>query len=562
MISRLAACCAALFLMVIPMFARSLPQEFAACSSLNACIRVLDEVAPSHDGGSDLDAAEAYKVLHRFGDPAKHELLKKAAGKDPGWRNFAGAVLAKWKEWNPSDVPELRAALRKDHGGWVARPLAEIATPGAIEALVEDLPEGSANQTDFALSHLGPKALPFLFPLLAEERTGESAARVIGQMTGIVETYAPRWIAMASDAKEPKPLRIKALAGLAALGPAAKPYCASLRQFLNDPDAGFQFAVHSALLAVRDSSTAVYVARSCKPKASPLDSLAMASFQCLEELASYGTDGYDAGAELLPFLKSKNGAERAYAITTLGAIGYEADSPEIENALNDRDWRVVYASARSLGWLGAQRSVPALQKTASEYWLPEIRGEARRAIQGIHSPNGKLSRILKFGMFGDDVEPFDPTYSELNPKVPGCRSGEWKWNETVFRVVTGKDSLRIADGVLRGTNNGEFGGELTWHPRHGKAQTIQGENVLAIEPDGEGAIVLFGLAHISLDYGYAVRVSRDENGVWQPSEIARLPGQASGLVNLGDGLFATESGGSVAVFSPEKGILGLASCQN
>ena len=49
-----------------------------------------------------------------------------------------------------------------DPGGWVARPLGQIATPEAIEVLIEDLPRGEENQTDFVLSHLGARAIPYL----------------------------------------------------------------------------------------------------------------------------------------------------------------------------------------------------------------------------------------------------------------------------------------------------------------------------------------------------------------------------------------------------------------
>jgi hypothetical protein len=40
--------------------------------------------------------------LRRFGEPAKQELLRRATGAHPGWRNIAGAILMYWRDWSPS----------------------------------------------------------------------------------------------------------------------------------------------------------------------------------------------------------------------------------------------------------------------------------------------------------------------------------------------------------------------------------------------------------------------------------------------------------------------------
>jgi len=136
---------------VRPARAYSVPSGFSECRSLDACIRNLDSKASTSDGSIGPDEELIAKKLSTFGEPAKHELLRRAASSDTGWRNLSGAVLANWKIWSPSDVPELKAVLRLDPGGWMASPLRTIGTPAAIEVLVEDLPKGSENQTDFAL---------------------------------------------------------------------------------------------------------------------------------------------------------------------------------------------------------------------------------------------------------------------------------------------------------------------------------------------------------------------------------------------------------------------------
>jgi hypothetical protein len=71
--------------------------------------------------------------------------------------------------------------------------------------------------------------------------------------------------------------------------------------------------------------------------------------------------------------------------------------------------------------------------------------------------------------------------------------------------------------------------------------------------------VLFGLAHLGLAHGYAVRVSPHDDGGWSLSEVARLPGRAEALAKIGPKLFAAWSDGRVVVFSDQE-IIALATC--
>jgi hypothetical protein len=203
------------------------PRGMGWCSSLDVCLQMLDKTVPANDEGEGSNSEALAKDLIRFGDSAKRELLRRAAGPHPGWRNDAGAILFAWPSWYASDVPALREALRLHPGGWVARPLSRIATPEAIEALVEDLPRGQDNQTDCALSNLGARAIPYLFPLLKSDSTAGSAARVISGMDPRPVSYATDWVAIALDPNKQFGERIAALRGIAALGPGAKPACAA-----------------------------------------------------------------------------------------------------------------------------------------------------------------------------------------------------------------------------------------------------------------------------------------------------------------------------------------------
>src|ERR1039458_7916486 len=168
------------------------PRGLDTCPTLSACLALLDKAVPSRDDGEGSNGDVLARDLRRFGEPAKQELLRRAIGSHPGWRNVAGAILADWGGWKGEDVPALRAALRLDHGGWVARPLGQIGTPDAIRALVMDLSTASdiESQTGFALKKLGARAVPFLMPLLENQEKSVLAAQVIAEMDPLPISFA------------------------------------------------------------------------------------------------------------------------------------------------------------------------------------------------------------------------------------------------------------------------------------------------------------------------------------------------------------------------------------
>ncbi len=468
---------------------------------------------------------------------------------------------------SPSDVPKLCSALRRDPGGWSARRLGEIGTPPAIRCLVEDLPKGSENQTDFALIKLGAKAIPFLQPLLEDAKTAKSVQRVLSQMDDTALPFASRWAECAVDPNQPMKLRLAALRGIAGFRDRAKATSANLPELLSDPDANLRAEVESTLKAIRSPAVIHQVARSCRPAAEQFDSLAIDALLCLREIAAYGQDGRDGGEDLLPFLSSRNGAEKEYGISTMAAIGYTPALPQIVAALPSPDWRVTYAAARAIGWLGDKEALPDLQKVASTHWLPEVREEAARAVAALQSPEGRLTGTWRFLPFGRGSEPFEIDRGVLG-KAPACWGHRWNWSGTSFSIrlrqgSRGQDtSLPFQRGKFVGTNHGEFGGTLSWiSPGLGlltKPELIYRDDVVGMENDGDGAMVLFGLAHMGFAHGYVLRVTRTD-GSWHLSEAARMPAEGEAMTTVAPGTFAALSQGRIVVFT-QSGILGLAAC--
>jgi hypothetical protein len=108
-------CIAASFALAEP---SSVPKQFADCNTLEECLHALNAIAPTRESGAGSPALDAQfaKRLESFGEPAKREVIKRAAGNDKGWRELAGWLLLYWKSFDESDVPALIQALHADPG--------------------------------------------------------------------------------------------------------------------------------------------------------------------------------------------------------------------------------------------------------------------------------------------------------------------------------------------------------------------------------------------------------------------------------------------------------------
>jgi hypothetical protein len=278
--------------------------ELDRCRDLPACLAVLDDFVASLSPGQASDEGPTIAgSLKRFGETAKQELLRRAASADPGWRNLVGDVLSYWGGWSSSDVPALRAALRLQHGGWIARPLAEIRTPEAIEALVEDLAvAGAVNQTGWALAKIGHEALPYLLPILASERDAGGAAIVIRDMGREALVVAPDWVLTAANPDNPKNVRLAALRGLAAMGDGVGQLGHDLGAMLASPDADIRTQTFKTLVAVRDPSVVMTLAENCEPSGKEFYSIPLKSLESLITVAAFREHARTDGSRLMAFL--------------------------------------------------------------------------------------------------------------------------------------------------------------------------------------------------------------------------------------------------------------------
>jgi HEAT repeat protein len=547
-----------------------LPSQFANCQTLQACMRALDGVAPSRQSGAgspSLDRQFAER-LETFGEPAKHELLKRAAGQDKGWRELAGWLLMYWRSFDDHDVPDLIAALHADPGGGAARPLGAIGTPEAINALVEDVRvHGAENQSGFALSQLGDRAFPYLMPFLSDDRQWREAATILRDMKSKAVDGLDAWLTIALDARKSERERVGALRGIGILGTSVKEVGPRIRPLLstNDGDEPIPETTRNVLVAMGDETMISKTVGGCEPSNDPFGG-SFDSTICLERAAAYGGAALPfANLILTTFTYSRTGPDRANGASFLGYVGYGAAKERLHELLTDTDWRVVYAAARSLRWLGATEAIPELANVAKTHWLPDVRNEAAKSIAAIQASTGAQSRpVAGEGTLG--FPPWVPLEVGPAPDTAQCQSGRWTWNDREFRAPTSVSmavSIGAANilpaGVLKGRDRGEWGGEVIWDSPSAKPMVVAEGNVEGMQPDRDGAIAV--MATTIYERGYAIEMNRDSSGAWRVEEIARFPSAAFGLSSIDRDHYVAWSGNRAIIFTPH-GVEAVATCMS
>jgi HEAT repeat protein len=551
-----------------------LTEQTSACNGVDACLLVLDSWSKSYNGRIE-DVSVAVINLKRFGVPMRRALLDRGVGADLRSRQLADLLLSAWGGWTKDDVPELAKVLASNHGGMIAHSLGEIGTPEAIEVLANDLRFADMGQTDYVLSKIGPRAVPYLFPLLEDPESARAAAGVITKIGAAASPFAETWSKLAADPDQQIKVRLGALKGIAALGKEARGSTGTLHPLLTATDEPLRLAAIDALLSAQDPAAIQAIAGKCRPQAAEMDYYAwLHSTLCLQDIWRFGSDAAVAGPQLLPFLKSNSANERLMGAITFGVIGYRLASVPLRTALDDADWRVVYAAARSLGRLRAVEAASELRVVSNTHWLPEVRQMAIASLEALELPPEAPTPALepsKRSIFYNGSERGDFVDVYVLDDFPSCAQKQWQWQSILFSLP---DSLRRQDahtvtarlkrppGLLTAVNHGEFGGGLVWNPDGGRSAVLFKDfGVMGIEPDDDGAVFITGLNHMGLNFGVVGLLARTAKGTWSLRELAHLPSEGTEMSVISPGLYAAWSGSRVVVFNNRR-ILGLAACRD
>jgi hypothetical protein len=99
----------------------------------------------------------------------------------------------------------------------------------------------------------------------------------------------------------------------------------------------------------------------------------------------------------------------------------------------------------------------------------------------------------------------------------------------VAKITRADFVLTAFDGVLLGSDRGEWGGELVFRDRDGKFHQLINRDVHGIVRTPSGIVVFVGLAHLSSSTGGIYRVDLDDDGTVAATLIHDLHGSPGAI---------------------------------
>jgi HEAT repeat protein len=554
------------------------------CATLEACIGELSALArrPSHDRHSLTGEESALIERVLSFDDAASALAPLLAHSNVNVADLASAALARVQHIDPTYLPRIVAGL--DRGlGWLAPALGRMQTDeAASEAVDRFLVSESApeNQEAFAVVLSGTHAVP---AILERARCTGGCDEGLHYLLGAVlrrmnedsrRLAAPGLIAIARDPATSQSVASGALEMIAKLGDAGLIAEAPLLE-LRRRSPQLRNWIDTALIGIRSTASGEIFARRLRDAPDDI---------ALGDVAETGRAAVDAGSAVVEVLDGSDDPEvRIAAARALGYIGYMPGVTSLIARLHDPvDPRMVGVAAEALGRLQAQEALPALDATAEQHWFVGARQAASEAARHIREHSAYVSRYppdnfrLEFFSYqfsgeqlGDCKRPMldlleesaerklrvraDPAASariaELTKNSGGSRSG----TEAVPHVA-----LRVEDGWLMGSDQGEWGGELTFVGDDGDRQLVFSDNIENIVRLGDRLVAVTGLAHL-ISHGAVIELQRDGRR-WSARTWRVLPDapQASALVRPGN-LFVKTDNGNLVLISPE-GQMSAAQC--
>ena len=578
------------------------------CTSLDDCIDRIADLGRATDANRQLSAEQRVLIdaVLNFGEPAVSPLVALLSDPDEGVANLAAAALRDAPRIDPSHLPAVRAGLDRELG-WLAPALGRMHDDEAArEAVVRFLKSESAphNQEAYSVKLCGALAIPHI---LEAADCGDSCgsndhtllAHVLHEMGPERALAANGLLEIVRRASLPQVAEgaLKMIAQLGEQGRDIEPALLDLRKARPE----LQAAIDAALIGTGSRLAGQIYAE--KLRASP-DRLS------LRDLAQTGVAGQSAGPEVVELLRHQDWDVRVAAARTLGFIGY-AESADALMALFDdpADVRLHWVAAESLGRLHAKSARTRLEALARSHWYPSVRAAAKLALNHIadgtpyalqyHADNFPFE-FFAYESMGRDVKVCEqptlsalpePTDRKLYPDTArdalkalafetieisyGPPEGTEPDPETGIIEVTTQNAvqyrkkltqipqvaLRVEQGWIVGSNRGEWGGELVFIDDAGEQQIIAETNVVDVYQLGHRIVAVTGLAHLWMNEGMLLQLSRSESGTWTSTPWRSLPGapQTSTPVETGELLVNVYNGGSVLI--ADDGAMRMAPCK-
>lgn len=400
-----------------------------------------------------------------------------------------------------------------------------------------------------------------------DEELERALSTVFGWMKGKGSGAVSPLLEVAADTGIAPTRRAAAINALGAIGDAARSAVPELLRLRSDESDAVRNASSSAIMSIGTAEAVPLYVEMLETSSSDLDRQ-----NTLWRMGQLEEDGRSVGPVVMRYLGHANWDVRLAAVEALGKTHYrEATGALIEALGDERDWRVVFAAASSLGLLRAEEALPALQVVAGTHWYPPVRDAAERAerfvrgereiVEGDDGQGGAvLFSLYDYTAAGLELplsyESVDQVFGVLNRQAGSEREKVLtrdKKGELVYEEVNG---TRVQSGFLAGTDHGEWGGEITFIDPLGFSTKVCSENVAAIFAHRDGAVAVTGLAHLGMNEGMLYKVVH-EGGKWTATPWRKLPGAplASWLLKNGDILTVCIGGG--VLVSPDGRMKGM-----
>ncbi len=569
------------------------------CASLDECLARLPEVATlgeSVSGRMDRKQQAFADRLAAFGQAAVPELVSRLGDANIRVAEVSAYALSRMDSIDDVYLPQIIAGL--DRGlGWLPGALGSIHTPAAAREAVKRLMVSASaphNQEAFAVQQSGSLAIPFIVEAArCKPSCRDEDAYILGSVLGEM------------PANE-RALAASGLVQLAAEDDAsddARRVAIEVISHLREPALNIEdqlLDLRASRLYLRDDIDQALVGiRSTRAGNILAEELAFEpSVGLLRDIAEAGRSAQDAGPAVVRLLDHKDWNIRLNAALTLGAIGFAGAQRPLERLLwQPEDVRLNYAAVVSLGRLRAATARDALDKVKAGHWYPPVRDAAARALEelsGNHVASADdqtdNSSMRWFELFHFDVAACEHLLERLrteksNVKLYGERNRraikklaypsaivgygaadedeQRKASKDGIIIVTPANmvehrspivqipsvALRTDDGWLVGSNRGEWGGELMFIDAKQHVEQLLEVNVEDIYRLGDRYVAVTGIAHLSINNGLLLELSRSATGEWSTQPWRALPGApaTSYLLSSGELLVNVLGGGSIVV---------------
>jgi HEAT repeat protein len=567
-----------------------------SCANLDACVARLRFLALKADKYHSLDPADQALIDRIITmDGATARLVSLLADPDRDVAELAAAALADTPKVDPAYLPQVRAGLDRKLG-WLPRALGHMDSDEAAREAVarylvsEDAP---SNQENFAVQLSGRRAIPWIvMHARCRPACGKDDIYLLGaalkEMGHERADAAPELMDIAEAQTSSTEVAQGALELVAALETDGLGVEARLVA-LSRKNVQLKRNVDLALIGIHSELAGELYARSLSQDSDPVE---------LRDLAVLGRAGRSAGPKVVELLHAPNWELRIAAATALGEIGYEPAAEALVDVAQDpTDVRLQWVAVGALGRLRAEQARPALMLLARDHWYPPVREAAAVALKDLALPppppdtdNAERRSIDRFWSWWNmgSTAPVCERAAVETREIPGTLDGSNDAEliqleslayakperipapppELVSPSERAKPAppemkvpsvaLRLDDGWLVGSDDGEWGGELVFLDDANRAKVIANQNIQGIYQLGSRVVVLSGLAHMS-NYGTAYELIRDGKDLqlrpWRglPAAPARNSMTASGE------LLVQTSGGGTLVIAPD-GTMRMAPC--